>query len=254
MKHLVKNILLWMGEHRISSQVNEITFEAEGELKDTTNCESGDWDEEIVGTFKSNVAYSGCVQIPDAVPTVDEGFESAQFADLQARTVLPTGWVKASAPLAPEPGDRFWMTVGQHASAVIGGKVKDLFPLKVKVTSGRINRGEVLEFVAGPVTTHESDPLEFGAIAEGEVLAIFVSIQKEDPDDPGTLDLLIESDEDGLFATPTTRATVPQASGAAFYYTEIDGPITDDNFRVNAVSADADDFSYVVALAKYTAS
>jgi hypothetical protein len=254
MKRIVQNVLVWVAEHRISGRLQDLALDTEADIQDTTNAESGSWTEGIVGLFKTMLAFAGFVEFAEPEPAADDSFEAAQFSDLQARTTVPAGMCKPATGLAPAPGDRFWLTVGQHASLVAGGKVGEVFPMRVKLSSGELMRGEVLEFAAGPVTSHESDAHEFGAIAEGEILVLYVSIQKTDPDDPGTLDLVIESDADGTFGTPTTRFTVPQATGAAFYYATLAGPITDDNFRVNATQADATDFSYVVALAKVTAS
>lgn len=56
-KRVIKGSLIKLGgsDTDFSDEVSGATLEIEGELKDVTNFASGDWDEEIVGTFKGKL-------------------------------------------------------------------------------------------------------------------------------------------------------------------------------------------------------
>jgi hypothetical protein len=62
----------------------------------------------------------------------------------------------------------------------------------------------------------------------------------------GTLDAVVESDNNSGFTTPTTRITFTQATGITGEWKTLEGPVTDDYWRLNYTIGGDGPFSFVV--------
>lgn len=112
-------------------------------------------------------------------------------------------------------------------------------------------RGQVL-YNDTLVASGDSDDLDLGSgVPSGEHLFGAVFVLAVDGTSP-TLDLVLESDVDDTFGSPTTRATIPQFTDTGSYYFEVAGPITDEFYRIAATlgGTDTPSFEYVFVIGR----
>lgn len=110
-------------------------------------------------------------------------------------------------------------------------------------------RGQVLGIGSAVTASGESDGFEISAVGATQRLYASLHVAATAAD---TLDVEIESDVDGDFNSPTTRATFAQVDGTtahAYEYVTAAGPITDTFWRVKWTLGDAGPFSFTVFMA-----
>lgn len=118
-------------------------------------------------------------------------------------------------------------------------------------TFGRIVRGTFMHDgdTARAATANGTARQFVGGVASGKKLYACLMVLTASVSD--TLDVLITSDDASGFTTPTTRVTFTQKNAAGqFEWVEVDGPITDEWFRVQwTIGGTAPSFNFVVLLA-----
>ena len=134
-------------------------------------------------------------------------------------------------------GDRLNFRVSARASRTSAG-------------AGRLVRGTIMEDAQTARTaTGSGTGRQLGAVASGKKLYACLQVLSASASD--TLDVTIGSDVDNLFASEATQVTFAQKTAAGQYeWVEVDGPITDEWFRVNwTIGGASPSFSFVVVLA-----
>jgi len=245
---VLKNAGLFVGHLRISSSVNKVEVAVQGQEVAVPHFEGDGWTDYEVGLLNAGLSFDGYW---DAAP--DGLTEKALFEGVGVRGVPIVAVANAPGGALPAVGDVAYMCQAAGTSYTDGMKIGDVRRRMLAFKpSGPLSRGKVLEFFAGgsgPATGNGSAVQIPGGVPAGSVLVVAVSAT----DKAGTLpalDLLIQSDNGAGFASPVTRATVPQFTAPGSYYVEIPGPITDDYFRVSrTVGGTGAAWGYLVVVA-----
>lgn len=109
---------------------------------------------------------------------------------------------------------------------------------------GALYRGTLME--NGAVTaTGNGTGRQLGAVSAGESIYIGVHVTAV----TGDWDIVIESDDNGSFTSPTTRATFAAVTAVGDLFTSVAGEITDDFWRARYVENSAGSLTHVASMA-----
>lgn len=152
-------------------------------------------------------------------------------------------------------GDVGYIFLANEASYNPGAPIGELFATTINaVSSDTLRRGTVMERGAFTVTV-EGTNRELGNVASGQKLYAALHVIAVAGTNP-TLDINIESDTDGVFATPTTRismtqvtdATGPEGDGPVAELKSVAGAISDTFFRADFTIGGTDNPSFTILL------
>lgn len=191
---------------------------------DTTSLASDGWVEMIGGN------KSGSVQIEFMQDVADGSVDATLYPLLGTAGVVKSvcigsadgspAYLLKSIPLTYTPltgaaGELAMGSISGSSSTgpVIRGKL--LHPSNVSRTSSSTGTGQQL-----------------GAVAAGKSVYAALHVISASGTSP-TLDVIVQSDDNSGFTTPTTRLTFSQATGRTSQMTSLAGAITDDYWRVS---------------------
>lgn len=184
-----------------------------------------------------------------------EGFWDADGTDEPDDVIfsrLGTGNVPISiAPLAAAVGARAYLFRAVHAEYTVGGSTGEMLPFSVSAegSDGQpVARGYVLHAAGSTSATGTGASVTLPALTAGQKL--FGAIHVLSASAADTLDVVVQSDADNTYASPTTRLTFAQqsAAGGSDWQTA-DGAITDTEYRVSyTLGGVSPDFSFVVII------
>ena len=216
------------GEYDVAARAK--TFEAPtvqvAALDSTPLSASSGWVEFTAGL--KAVEWTGEVMNDFAASQVDDllGLSGSTFNASTPISVLPAGTSDGSVAYtfraiqfeyAP-----FDAEVGELAMARISGRGKQ----------GPVVRGEVLHPPATARTaTGNGTGQQLGALSSSQSLYAALHISAASGTSP-TLDVVVESDDNGSFTTPTSRITFTQATTTGWQWSSVAGAITDDYWRI----------------------
>ena len=154
-------------------------------------------------------------------------------------TLCPTGGA------ANEPFFSFENIFGEFQ---LGAQVGELLPFSYNgggSDSEGLIKGTVLENAAKTATAAGTGR-QLGAVAEGQYVYAVMHVLAVSGTNP-TLDMIIQSDDNSGFTSPTTKITFAQVTDVgAWWATRVAGPITDDYFRCSYTIGGTDDPSFTV--------
>jgi hypothetical protein len=109
---------------------------------------------------------------------------------------------------------------------------------------GDLIKGYSLANVENADTTGATTGVQAGAATATQTIYAAIHVLNSGT---GTLDAVIESDDNAGFTSPVTRFTFTQATGVTSEWLTLAGPVTDDYWRVSYTIAGADpDFTFIV--------
>jgi hypothetical protein len=89
---------------------------------------------------------------------------------------------------------------------------------------------------------------QHGAVASGKSLYAALHVVSASGSSP-TLDVIVQSDDNGSFTTPTNRITFTQAAEASHQWSSVAGAITDDYWRVTfTIGGGSPSFNFAVVI------
>ena len=140
------------------------------------------------------------------------------------------------APVGTADGDRAFTIRGVNATyQPLSGAVGELSPFEMqgRATHNELIRG-VVEGVGTHITTFSSTGTQLGATSATQSLYAALHVTSFGGTTP-TLDVIVESDDNSGFTTPTTQLTFTQVTEAvSAQWLEDVGPVTDDWWRITA--------------------
>ena len=238
-KIVVKQGSLFLGSLQLSSNVSEIGFSAEAEVKEATSMASAGWEVPLQGIRKSKLTAEVMLEnIAEPETTLNDLLENETDAPFTVTMTHP-----------PAAGNIAYftkvvaltMTRKMQVGELWGGGM-DFGPRAEAV------RGQVLDYVVDLAASANGGYVELsGGVATGERLwlAVHVIAAGGTP----TLDLELESDVDNTFSGPTARITLDQFTDVGSYIGFVDGPITDEFFRIPAtVGGSSPELTYLVVI------
>lgn len=238
-KKVLRNVRIYWGPLALASNVNALQLDATASEVDVTTFDSGVWGESLVGLVKATARLDGYwTPDPDAVT-----FDELGGSSLPATVTIP-------AATDPAAGEVAFFLLASESSYAVGGAVGTAARLNLALSGGSaVHRGAVSDYAAAADASGNGTGLELGAVTAGQRLYYAVHVFSAAGTSP-TLDLVIQSETDDLWASPTARVTVPQFTAAGSAYGSIAGPVTDTWWRVARTVGGTDpEFGYVVALA-----
>ena len=149
-------------------------------------------------------------------------------------------------------GDVAYMFKAAMANYNPGGAIGELhkFSFDAEAADFDLIRGNVLHVAAASVSSGSSTPQQLGAISS--VQKLYATLPAIAASAGDTLDVIIESDDAVGFTTPVTRATFTQIAGgvpAGEWLTPVDGPITDDWWRISwTIAGTSPSFDFITSM------
>lgn len=238
-KEIIKNASLLIHGLKLASNTNQIEFSGEADPVETTNFASSGNKEYVQGLRTTSL---NCDLMLDYARDPEESLNGLLTGETEAAfTVTQT--------YPPAAGDVAWFAKAIATYETIKLVVGSLYSGAMKFANrARAVRGTVMEYNSARTSTGNSSSTTIAAVGATEKLVGVVHVLTAGGTTP-TLDILIQSDADNSYGSPTTRATIPQFTTVGSYYFTVDGAITDTEVRVNATVGGTDpSFEYLVAI------
>lgn len=110
-------------------------------------------------------------------------------------------------------------------------------------------KGQLFKASGATTATSSSSAVQLGAVTAGQRVYASLHVLSVSGTNP-TLDVVVESDDNGGMSSATTRATFTQATAATSEFVSAAGAITDDYWRITYTigGTDTPTFSFVVAI------
>lgn len=235
-----KNAKSYLHGYDISGDLNEMELAYSAAMLDDTTF-GDDTESNKAGLKKVTVMQKGFWQ-SDGTDAVDDIiWDNFAVAD-KPLTLCPTDGT------AGEPAYSVKAVLGTYT---IGGKVGDLLPFTVNANGNLLVKGTVIE--NGVIDATEAGTgIQLGEVAEGQKLYAIMHVTAVSGTNP-TLDVIIESDDNALFSSATTRVTFTQMDAIGSQWaTPVSGAIADDDYwRASFTVGGTDDpeFTVVIVLA-----
>lgn len=223
------NIPIWVGGYDFTPDVNELSLDAEAEVKEKTNFASGGWQEYVAGLKMVKAGVKGFLDTSVTEPAL-QAYQGVAGVPLSAVVGSGAGNVGAVA------GDTAHFSRFTVLTFAMGGKVGDVAPI-----SGDLQSTGPTPFVVGkvlsPITalavgTTNGTAVQAGAISSvqvGYAAAHFTAQAGTSP----ALALKIQSAPLSNFASPTDRITFTSVTSTPSYQTgQVAGAITDTWWRI----------------------
>lgn len=151
-------------------------------------------------------------------------------------------------------GDPALIMAAELAQVTWGGTVGDMTPIDLRFGTRRdAGRGRLM-FKRSITASANSSIVQLGALASNQTLLMAVTTTAATTGTSPTMSLTVFSDDSAGFASPTSRGAVtPLGAVRTAEIVRIDGPITDDYWRINAfVTGTSPVYQVAVALAIIT--
>ena len=215
------NQRVWLGGHDLSGAVNTLRVESAAEARDSAVL-TDSVRAMLPGLKTVTLGHSGYFETADGL---DE--------ELHGRIGL------ADAPLSYAASDNVEGSVAYTLQALLaeyspGGRVGEMLAFTGAAMAADGNglvRGTLMHNDTRTATANGTGQ-QLGAVAAGQQLFGALHVTAASGTAP-TLDVTVESDDNGGFTTPTTRMTFAQQVAVGYEWaTPVAGPITDDWWRL----------------------
>jgi hypothetical protein len=234
------NVKCYVGAYDLSSnfKANELTIACEPQddtaWGDTTRSNAG-------GLFNVSFSGEGFAESDGSTKPGDVFATGLGLAD-RLLTFAPTGG--ADGEVAYSFGSL------QTAHQPFGGSVGDIamFTVAGQGSGGLWVRGLVDHAKAARTTSGNGTGRQLGAVGATQKLYSALHVFAASGTTP-TLDVVIQSDDNSGFTTPTTQITHTQATTITSQMLTLDGAIADDWFRVNyTIGGTTPSFTFAVVI------
>lgn len=237
---VLTDVRLFAGGADLTTASNKVELAAEVEEKDATTYGLNGWKAVRGGLASSSVQSEGFWEAGD--PGLIDNAAWAQLGAIGPWTVCPN---------AATVGSLAYFTQALRGDYNLGGTVGDLAPWSSKASgNGTTTRGQIAHPPGQARTaTGVGAALQLGALAAGHRLYAALHILSVSGITP-SITVRVESDDNGAFTTPTTRATFAAATAAGGQALATDGTaITDDWWRIAwTITGTTPSFTLVAAL------
>lgn len=212
---------LWLHDVAVTDLANTLELSTSRESLDNTRF-GADARHMRAGLFTISASASGFADMTD--------YDSDLFDIYDNATVGPISVAATSAD-----GDTAYTTKALTTTLQpLGGSVGDLSALSVQADgSGGVRpiRGTILHDESAETATDVGTGRELGAVSASQ--SVFGALHVVDFSGTPTLDVLVQSDVDDTWASPTTQLTFAQATGKTGEFLSAAGAVTDTWWRVS---------------------
>jgi hypothetical protein len=212
---------LYLDGADLTGYSNKAEMSAKAADLDRTTFASGAWKERKGGLFDGSASLEGFWQAGDLTQP-DDLF----WANLGVATVPLTG-----VPTGGNVGDLAYLTRGLETEYTPGGKVGELLSWSAGLNvNWPIVRGQILHPQGTARTaTGNGTARQIGALSSTQALYVCLHVTSYTD---GSLTVAVQSDDNSGMTSPTTQGTFTAATALGGQTMKINGPITDDWWRV----------------------
>jgi hypothetical protein len=218
------DVLIAVNDLNISGFGKSFSLDMQAAPLDTTSLATTGYTSSIAG-LKSG-SFSMDLMADFAEDSVDE----VAFAALGASNTVK------SIVIGSADGSKAYLSSGVVANyTAISGNVGELAMSNLSAqTSGVIARGKLLHPTTARTSSSTGTGRQLGAVAAGKRMYAALHVFTVSGTSP-TLDVIVQSDDNAGFTTPTSRITFSQANATTnrAQFSSVAGAITDDYWRVS---------------------
>lgn len=235
--HILQDATLWLNDVAVRDIANTLQWDSARETQDNTVF--GKSARTMTpGLQTVSVSASGFADMTD--------FDGDLFDIYDNATVSPL-----SASATGGDGDVAYTSQGLAVSLQpLGGSVGDMAALAIQADgSGGVRsvRGTILHAETAETATGVGTGRELGAVSATQ--SVFGALHVVSASASDTLDVVVESDVDNTFTTPTTQLTFAQATGKTGEFASTAGAVTDTWWRVSfTIGGASPSFTFVVVV------
>ncbi len=240
-KTLLTNVTPFYGALLLPALTNQLGIEVTVEAKEVTNFASRGARELLGGIIGTDWTLDGFWDADSASEPDASLFSGAGQSGIPASATL-------TYPVAD--GDVVYFANVLNTKYAQPQEVGEpgKFSLALSSTAPTV-RGRVLD-TRTATASGNGTALQLGAVLSTQRLYYAAHVDSKSGTNP-TLDLVIQSDNAGGFGSAAQVATLAQFTGTGYAYGTVDGPITDDYFRVARTigGTDTPTFHYTLVIA-----
>lgn len=235
--HILQDAKLWLNDVSIDAIANTLSWETTRETQDNTVFGQSARTM-LPGLQTVSVSASGFADMTD--------FDADLFDIYDNATVSPL-----SASATGGDGDVAYTSQGLAVSLQpLGGSVGDMAALAIQADgSGGVRsvRGTILHDETAETATGVGTGRELGAVSATQ--SVFGALHVISASASDTLDVVVQSDADDTWASPTTQLTFAQATGKTGEFVSAAGAVTDTWWRVSfTIGGVSPSFTFVVVV------
>jgi len=232
---VLKNVGIWMDKYDVAGDTNAASLDFGAPEVDKTTFND---------TFRT--IDFGIVTITFTA----EGFFNAATGELEDD--LLTNLALAGKPYTIAPtstvGDVAYLFPALQSNYNFGGQVGEMLKFSIDATGSGAGARGTLEFKSTDTTDGSSTGSQLGAVTASQNLYATLHVTAASGTTP-TLDVDVESDDNGSFTSSTVQGSFTQATTTTSELITIAGAITDDYWRINyTIGGTSPSFTFTVAL------
>lgn len=234
-----QDMSILVGDLEMAGNAKDVSLTTDVVTLDKTSLAAQGWTE-VTGGLKS-----GAVAISEFMQDVDESSVDATLWPLLGTAGVPKSICTATADGSPA----YLLKSIPLSYTPITGKVGDLATGSISGASstGPVVRGVVLHPRVARTSSAAGTGRQIGAVSAGQKVYAALHVTAVSGTSP-TLDVIVQSDDNADFSSPTTRLTFTQATGRTSQLLSLTGAVTDDYWRVSYTIGGTDDPTFTFAV------
>ena len=230
---VVKGRPTWLGEYDLSQYATAAAVDYGADPVDNTVLNDGT--RSVTGGLKT---FGFSMDVYN-----DPTLEGVSFANVGGNVPLTFATVDGTAQESA-----FLINCHKLVSNPLSGSVGDMAGMNISGgTQSNLVKG-VLEFNGTDTTSGTSTGIQLGALTAAQT--IYANLHCTAASAGDTLDVIVQSDDNGSFSSPTTRITFTQVASAVITseHLSLAGAITDDYWRISYTIGGSDpSFTFAVS-------
>ena len=235
-----KDLSILEGGTELAGHGKNVQMTGECSPLDTTALATTGWTTMIAGNKTGTVSLDFM-----------QDFDSASGLDSTLWTNFGTSNVVRSLVTASASGSAAYLMRGITLQYTpLTGNVGELAmgSIQSTVSTGPIARGLLLHPSNVDRTSSSTGTgYQMGAVASGQTMYAALHVLSASGTSP-TLDVIVQSDDNSGFTTPTTRITFSQANGVSSQWGSVAGAVTDDYWRISYTIGGSDSPTFAFAV------
>jgi hypothetical protein len=231
---------IWIDGYQFDSQLNQAAIDYGADALDVTSL--ADTTHIMRAGLKSaGFAVDGFFDVSAGADSIDKKlFDQISLANLPVM-------IAAQAGTAGQIGYFMNTTLGEYNPQ---GAIGEVYKISARgLAQGDLVRGTIIANLSDITSSAASSGQQIGAATAAQTIFAVLFVTKADGDVSPTLDVVIESDDNGSFTSATTRFSFAEKGAIGSEYLTLAGAVTDDYWRIDyTLGGTNPDFDFAVAL------
>lgn len=240
-KVVLTNVRLFGSGADLTTRTNKVEIMTERETKEVTSYGSNGYVEVLGGLGSGQLTAEGYFEAADN--SYPDNFSWASRGSVVPMSVAPVGVTVGSKAYLSD------FLITKHD--IIKGSVGDVAGFMLDAaTNSPVTKGFVMQAPGSAITSSSNGTgVEAGAVATGQSLYANLHVTSISGTSTPTLTVVIQSDDNPSFTSPTTRLSFTAATAIGGQHLSVVGPITDTYYRaVYTVSGSTPSFLAFITL------